>query len=193
MAPQCQAWLPSCGATTTTTSPHTVTDRPRLLLQHTTTSTFTMADTDQHLVAEKMTSAIKLTGTLISAVYEYLWTIDDSVPVDLPKLIDALQAVGKALSALRKYSSDDPDLGASVLEKLNAPNGPVVECAAELGRLCGKMAIGTGDGGLRAIVEKGHVASYIEQLGKHQQVFALALQVLQDHGYVCASCIQSMG
>lgn len=138
-----------------------------------------MADTDQQAVSEKMASTIKLTGRLISAAHEYHWGIDDDddTPAALPKLIDLLQGVGKALSALRKYSTDDTC--ASVLQKLNAPNGPVTECAMELGRLHRKTE--KGDGGLRTMVEEGHLLPYIRQLEVHQKVFSLALQVFQDH------------
>lgn len=142
-----------------------------------------MADTDHVRVAEQITSTTKLTVSLISAVYEYLWGIDNASNA-LPQLIEALQAIGKALSALRKYSTNDADLGASVLQKLNARHGPVAECAAELRRLWAKIgsdADNTGDKvGLRAMVENGHVLPYIRQLERHRKVFALALQVLQD-------------
>lgn len=142
-----------------------------------------MADTDQARVAEQMTSTIRLTGSLISAVYEYLWGVDN-VPATLPQLIEALQAVGKVLTALRKYSPDDAGLGASVLQKLNARNGPVAECAAELGRLWAKIGSDKDNGGdkpgLQAMVENKHISPYIRQLEKYQKVFALALQVLQN-------------
>lgn len=137
-----------------------------------------MADTDHQVVDEKMTFTIKLTGSMISTANEYLWGIDDDdSPAALPKLIDALQVVCKTLCALRKYATDDSS--AFVLLKLNAPNGPLVECAAELGRL--RVKTEKGDAGWGAMVEQEHLMPYIRQLEMHQKVFALALQVLQDH------------
>lgn len=146
--------------------------------QHSITN-FVMADPDQHLVASKITLAIKLTGILISCVHEHLWGLDSApaTPGALPNLLAALQAVGKSLSALRKFATDDVDLVASVLHRLA---GPVDGCAAEMDRLRGKIV----DGGLPGMVENGLVFRYIVQLEKHQGVFALALQVMQDHWYV---------
>lgn len=146
-----------------------------------------MAEIDQHLVASKMTSTIKLTGVLISSVHEHLWGLDDTDagPSPLPNLLAALQAVGKSLSALRKFATDDVDLVASVLHRLTEP---VDECAAEMDGLRGKIA----DGELQDMVEKGLVFQYIAQLQKHQKVFALALQVMQDHWYVGVSLIRSV-
>lgn len=149
-----------------------------LSAQHKTTNV-AMADADRHLVALKMTLTIKLTGILISSVHENLWGLDDvnAAPAALPNLLAALQAVGKSLSALRKFATDDVELVGSVLQRLARP---VDECAAEMDRLRGKME----DGGLRGMVGKGLVFRYIEQLEKHQGVFALALQVMQDHWHV---------
>lgn len=138
-----------------------------------------MPETDQHLVAFKMTSTIKLIGVLIAAVHEQLWGLDDDDNPALPNLLAALQVLGRSLSALRTFATDDADLVVSVLMRLS---GPVDECAAELDGLRGRIA----DGGLSGKIEKGLVFASIEQLKRPQGVFDLALRILQDHWYVRA-------
>lgn len=142
-----------------------------------------MADTDSPPMGEQITSTIKLTGRLISAVYEYRWGIDEA-PDELPKLLNALQTVGKTLSGLRNYLVVVPELGSSVFRELNARTGPFTECAAELGRLWLKIGsdegVGRDTGGLSAMFEKGHILPYLRQFEKLQKVFALALQLLHD-------------
>lgn len=144
-----------------------------------------MAVIDQHLVASKMTSTIKLTSILISLVHEHRWGLGatNARPSPLPNLLATLETVGQSVTALRRFATDDADLVVSVLHGLI---GPVDACATEMDGMRGKIA----DGGLRDMVEKGLVVRYIAQLEKHHGAFALALKVMQDHRYVPAARIQ---
>lgn len=146
-----------------------------------------MAEIDYHLVASKITSTIKLTGILHSAVHEHFWALDetDARPSSLPILLTTLQTVRKSLSALLKFATDDTDLVASVLHRLT---GPVYDCAAEMDRLRVRIV----DGGLEDMLDRGLVFEYIAQLEKQQGVFALSLKVMQDHWYVGASWVHGV-
>lgn len=145
---------------------------------------------------DRIVALIKLTGNLVSLVYEHLWGVDEA-PKDLQTLVDELQSLGKVLTRLRNYPPVDntKEFLSSMFRKLNASNGPLSECTIELKRLQLKLGSGNlrnpaeGTRGLSCLLGTDGILPHILRIEKHKNVFTLALQLISDQSLVALSLI----